>query len=201
MDELIAIADENDGLLTSKEARKAGIVDSVLVRLAQRGRLERAARGVYRITHYPQSKLSQYREAVLWAEANRGPEEPDIALSHDTALALFNISDANPTQVHITVPKSARLRRERPAWIAIHREHLHPLDVTLYEGLPVTTVTRTVADLLSSSGRIDLVRRAITDAKHAGLINESEAARLKRQADRLARSLDQSITQREGAKK
>lgn len=201
MDELIAIAEENDGLLTSKEARKAGIVDSVLVRLAQRGRLERAARGVYRIAHYPQSKLSQYREALLWAEASRGPEEPDVALSHETALALFNISDANPAQVHITVPKSARLRRQRPAWVAIHREHLHPLDVTLYEGLTVTTVARTVADVLSSSGRIDLVRHAIADAKRTGLISESEAARLKRQTDQFARSLDQSIAQQLGAKK
>lgn len=79
MDELIAIAEENDGLLTSKQARNAGILDSVLVRLAQRGRLERAARGVYRIAHFPQSKFSQYREAILWAEASHGPEEPSVA--------------------------------------------------------------------------------------------------------------------------
>jgi monoamine oxidase len=52
MDELFALAEEHDGLLTSKEARAAGIQDSVLVRLAQRGRLERMTRGVYRIAHY-----------------------------------------------------------------------------------------------------------------------------------------------------
>jgi hypothetical protein len=38
MDELYALAEEHDGLLTSKEARALGIRDSVLVRLAQRGR-------------------------------------------------------------------------------------------------------------------------------------------------------------------
>lgn len=191
MDELIAIAEDNDGLLTSKQARNAGILDSVLVRLAQRGRLERAARGVYRIAHYPQSKLSQYREAILWAEAHRGPEEPDVALSHETALALFNISDANPAQINITVPKSARLRRERPKWIAVHREDLHPLDVILYEGLPVTNVARTVSDVLHSSGRIDFARHAVADAKRKGLINATESARLKRQIDQFARSLKQ----------
>jgi len=31
MDELIAITEENDGLLTSKQARNAGILDSVLL--------------------------------------------------------------------------------------------------------------------------------------------------------------------------
>jgi predicted transcriptional regulator of viral defense system len=51
MDELFALAEEHDGLVTSKESRAAGIQDSVLVRLAQRGRLERMTRGVYRIAH------------------------------------------------------------------------------------------------------------------------------------------------------
>jgi len=80
MNELIAIAEENDGLLMSKQARRAGILDSVLVRLAQRGRLERAARGVYRIAHYPQARFSQYREAILWAEASQGPEEAVLSM-------------------------------------------------------------------------------------------------------------------------
>ena len=199
MDELIAIAGENDGLLTSKQARNAGILDSVLARLAQRGRLERAARGVYRIAHFPQAKFSQYREAILWAEASQGPEE--AVLSHETALAVYGISDANPSQVHITVPKSSRLRRERPAWIAIHRDNLGPADVTLHEGLPITTVVRTVADVLHSSGRIDLVRQAIRDARRDGLINESEATRLKRQTDQFAHRLDHKHSLREDGKK
>jgi predicted transcriptional regulator of viral defense system len=53
MDELYALAEEHDGLLASKDARAQGIQDSVLVRLAQRGRLERMSRGVYRIAHFP----------------------------------------------------------------------------------------------------------------------------------------------------
>jgi predicted transcriptional regulator of viral defense system len=189
MDELVAIAEENDGLLTSKQARNAGILDSVLVRLAQRGRLERTARGVYRITHFPQSKFSQYREALLWVAANRGPEEPDAALSDETALALYGISDANPQQVHITVPKAVRLRRERPKWIAVHHRDLHPLDVTLQEGLTVTTVARTIQDVLDTTGRIDLARQAVADAKRTGYIRDAEAAHLKRQIDRFARRL------------
>lgn len=88
MDELVAIAEENDGLLTSKQAREAGILDSVLVRLAQRGRLERAARGVYRISHYLQAELTQYREAVLWAGSSHH-ESHDVAVSHETALLIY----------------------------------------------------------------------------------------------------------------
>jgi len=190
MDELIAIAEENDGLLTSKQARNAGILDSVLVRLAQRGRLERTARGVYRIAHFPQSKFSQYREALLWAEANHGPEEPHVALSHETAFALYGISDANPQLVHITVPKAVRLRRERPKWIAVHHGDLHPLDVTLHEGLTVTTVARTIRDVLDTTGRIDLARKAVADAKRTGFIRDAEAASLKREIDQFTHRLN-----------
>lgn len=199
MDEIIAIAEENDGLFTSKQARNVGILDSVLVRLTKRGRLERVARGVYRIAHFPQSKFSQYREAIMWAEANHGPEEPDVALSHETAFALYGISDANPSLVHITVPKAARLRRKRPKWIAVHRGDLHQLDVTLHEGMTVTTVARTVTDVLNATGRIDLVRQAVADARRNGYINDSAAARMKRQINQFVHQSTKSSTPRKEA--
>jgi predicted transcriptional regulator of viral defense system len=178
MDELFALAEEHDGLLTSKEARAAGIQDSVLVRLAQRGRLERMTRGVYRIAHYPSDRLAQYREAVLWAKASQGPER--IALSHETALLLYGISDANPSRVNLTVPTSARLRRKCPEWVAIHRANLSLQDIGEHEGLPVTTVSRSIMDVLLATHRIDLARQSVSDAVREGLLNSAEASRLRR---------------------
>lgn len=178
-DELLALAEENDGLLTAAEARRAGFADSVLARLTQRGRLERTGRGVYRIPYFPPGRFSQYREAVLWARANRGPEA--IALSYATALVVYGISDANPSAVHITVPRSARLRRRRPKGVIIHREDLVPAEIVTHEGLPLTQISRTVTDLLKSGGRTDLVRQAISDARREGFISQTEARRLQRQ--------------------
>ena len=66
MDELYAIAEEHDGLLTSKEARALGIQDSVLVRLAQRGRLERMSRGVYRMALPSSSNSVGGRRTINW---------------------------------------------------------------------------------------------------------------------------------------
>src|SRR5260370_2594876 len=108
MDELYALAEEHDGLLTSKEARALGIQDSVLVRLAQRGRLERMTRGVYRIAHYPADRLAQYREAVLWAKASQGPER--IALSHQPSLHLYSTSTSSPSRENLTFPPAAQWR-------------------------------------------------------------------------------------------
>jgi len=177
-EELVALAEEHDGLLTSEQARQAGIADSVLVRLAQRGRLERTARGVYRIPYMSPSRFSQHQGAILWAKAHRGPKE--VALSHATALAVYGISDANPSTLHITVPRSARLRRQRPRGLVVHRADLPAKEITVHEGIPLTTVARTVQDLLSAGGRIDLVQQAIIDARRAGFIGDREARQLRR---------------------
>ncbi len=184
MDELFALAEEQDGLLTSKEARAAGIHDSVLVRLAQRGRLERMTRGVYRIAHYPPDRLAQYREAVLWAKASQGPEH--IALSHETALLLYGISDANPSRVNLTVPTSARLRRKCPEWVAIHKANLAPQDIGEHEGLPVTAVSRSIMDVLLTTRRIDVARQFVSDAVREGLLNSAEASSLRRSISRIS---------------
>jgi len=184
MDELYALAEEHDGLLASKDARALGIQDSVLVRLAQRGRLERMSRGVYRIAHFPADRLAQYREAVLWARASQGPER--IALSHETALLLYGISDVNPARVNLTVPMSARLRREHPEWIVIHRADLTPEGISQHEGMPVTTVERAIMDVLSATHRTDIARKAITDALRAGLLNAPQGSRLRRLITRSA---------------
>jgi len=186
-DELVALAEDQDGLLTADQARKAGFTNSVLARLVQRGRIERTARGVYRVPYIPPGRFSQHREAVLWAKANRGPS--DVALSHATALVVYGISDANPQLIHLTVPRSARLRRQKPKGVVVHRQDLSPEEITVEEGIPLTTISRTVADLLHSKGRIDLVRQAIADARHAGLISDAQARQLRRRVEEHLRSL------------
>lgn len=182
MDELFSLAEEHDGLFTSRQARELGIKDSVLARLAQRGRLQRAARGVYRLAHYPADRFAQYREAVLWARASQGPEQ--IALSHETALLLLGISDANPLKVHLTVPKHARLRRAKPLWVTIHKSDLASEDVAEHEGMPVTTVERTILDVFETTHRVDFVRDAISEARREGYLNADQASRLRQTVNR-----------------
>jgi predicted transcriptional regulator of viral defense system len=196
-DELISLAEENDGLVTADHARQAGFTDSVLARLVQRGRIERTSRGVYRVPYLTPGRFSQYREAVLWARANRGPEQ--VAISHSTALAAYEISDANPHGIHITIPKAARLRRQKPKGIVVHREDLSAEDITIYEGMPLTTIARTVADLLKSGERIDLIRQAISDARREGFIEESEAKQIRRRVEEHLKNIRAAHSQIEPA--
>jgi predicted transcriptional regulator of viral defense system len=173
----VTLAEEHDGLFTSEQARDAGFSDSVLVRMAQRGRIERTARGVYRIPYVPLNRFSQYREAVLWARAHRGPIK--VALSHETALVVYGVSDANPASIHLTVPSAARLRRECPGAVILHRADLAPDEITIVEGLPITTFARTIDDLLQSGGRIDLAKQAIAGGRKEGFISNAGAQRLR----------------------
>lgn len=185
LDELLPLAEQNDGLVTATQARALGIRDSVLARLTQRGKLERVARGVYRIPYFPADRLSQYREAVLWARASHGPQQ--VALSHETALGVYGISDVNPSRVHLTAPKDARLRRRRPKWIVIHWDDLQRKDVATHEGLPVTTVSKSVLDVVNTTGRLGLARQAVKDARREGYVSVAEEKRLTRQLNLHAR--------------
>ena len=162
--------------MTANQARAAGIKDSVIARLTHRGKLQRVARGVYRVPYFPSDRFGQYREAVLWAKADSGPAK--IALSHETAFAVYGISDANPSRVHITVPKTARLRRQRPKWVEIHRADLRPSDIETREGLPVTTVEKPILQIVEETGRLGLARGALQDALKEGYITSDKARAL-----------------------
>jgi predicted transcriptional regulator of viral defense system len=86
-----------------------------------------------------------------------------------------------PSRVHLTVPNDARLRRRKPKWIVIHRGNLPPSDMATHEGLPVTTVAKSVLDVMEATGGLGVARQAIKDARKEGYITAAELNRLMRQ--------------------
>jgi hypothetical protein len=59
---------------------------------------------------------------------------------------------------------------------------------TMHEGLPVTTVAKSVMHVLNETGRLGLARQAIKDARKEGYISAAEANRLMRQLNRHPRA-------------
>jgi hypothetical protein len=55
---------------------------------------------------------------------------------------------------------------------------LEPEDVTRYEGLPVTTVLRTLVDVTAAGLADELVRQAIREAMRRGLVTRESLLRL-----------------------
>src|SRR4051812_39233094 len=68
---------------------------------------------------------------------------PDAALSDSSAAAMLEIGDELPGTIEVTIPPGTS--RRRPG-ITIHRRPLVPADICEVQGIPVTTVIRTLID-------------------------------------------------------
>ena len=169
---LYEIAEEQYGYLTTAQARTSGVSKQVLHQMVRRGDLERVSWGLYRLIHFPRSPHDQYVEATLWPLSVRG------AISHESALALYGLSDVNPAKIHITVPRSFRVQREVPAVLVIHRADLKDAEISHHEGIPVTTPERAIRDCHAAHLGPALVRQAIEDGRRTGLLRRSKAESL-----------------------
>lgn len=176
---LYELAEHQAGYFTAAQAREAGLHQVRLVQLDQRGDIERVTRGVYRLTRYPISPLGHYMEATLWPQVRR----PDVrgVISHESALAIYGLSNASPAKVHVTLPTEFRIRRAVPKRLALHYADLRPKDVQQVEGVPVTTAARAIRDAHASHLGLALIRQAINDGRRTGHLTLDEAERLEQE--------------------
>lgn len=160
LDKLYQIAEAQAGYFTTAQAVAAGVDRPRLSRFATAGRLQRLRHGVYRLTHFPRSRHEDL--FIAWLETG-----PDSVISHDSALALYDLSDAMPTAIHVTVPRTASRRRRG---LRLHTNQISHEEITNHEGLPVTTVPRTIVDVASSGLPDELVVQAVREAVAQGLV-------------------------------
>jgi len=172
---LYQIAEQQGGYFSAAQARQAGFSRSLLAYHLGTGRFERVRPRIYRFRQFPASPHEDLY--VAWLQAG-----PKAVISHDSALALYDLSDLLPAQVHVTVPRTAS--RRRPG-LRFHTKRLEPEDVTRYEGLPVTTVLRTLVDVAAAGLADEQVRQAIDEALRRGLVTRESL--LQRAASRAGR--------------
>ena len=180
-DSLYQIAEQQAGYFTATQARQAGFSPSLLSYHVGTGRFERVRPRVYRIVQFPSSRYEDLYVAWLQAGAH-------AVISHDSALALYGLSDLLPHRIHVTVPRTSSRRRPE---LQLHTKRLEPEDVTRYEGLPVTTVPRTLVDVTAAGLADEQVRQAIQEALRRGLVaresllqlSASRGGRIKRLVD------------------
>jgi len=166
---LYDLAEDDYGFVTTRTAAAANIPAGRLVQLADRGTLERVSRGVYRLVRFPSSPMDSYMAATLWPSGVQG------VLCHDTALDLYDVCDINPHRVHICVPTTHRVRRAVPDQYIIHHLDLVTEDVAAIEGIPATTLARTIADCCAADIGTYLLEQAITNGMNQGLLTRFKA--------------------------
>jgi predicted transcriptional regulator of viral defense system len=174
-DALRDLAAEHEGLFTAQEADDAGVSRALVVQLAHRGRLDRVTQGLYRFPTWPTTGLQQYHEAVLWPRAHRDLEY--ALISHDSALELYSLTQLNPGVIHVTLPPKTRISRQRPTWLRLHFAHVAHSDRAWEQGVPIVSIPRAIEDAAPAHG-MDLVHRAISEARERRLLREDELQRL-----------------------
>ena len=143
-----------------RQAKEAGYSRKDVSSLASNNKFTRIAYGIYRITFFPATKYEDLMIAVL-------KSGPKAVISHDSALSVYQVSDILPDTVHVTVPKS---RSRRPQGIKFHTCDITDQEITSFNGLPITTVERTITDVIRNGLDEHLVRHAIEQSMEQGLL-------------------------------
>jgi hypothetical protein len=97
--------------------------------------LHRRYLSVYSVGHAALSRDGELLAAVLAAGGG-------AALGHDSAAEAFELLRRPAPEIHVVSP-----RRRAVKGVRVHRTTLHPLDVVVYRGIPVTNVARLLVDL------------------------------------------------------
>jgi very-short-patch-repair endonuclease len=136
-----------------------GFTDDQIQYWSRTGRLHRIHRGVYAVGHARVTGDGRWMAAAL-------AHGPLAVLSHRTAAAVHALLRSSSPTAHVTVP--ARGRRSRKG-IVLHQVPLDEDERTMVDGLPVTTVARTLLDLASAND--PLLARAVEEAEHLRLLD------------------------------
>jgi predicted transcriptional regulator of viral defense system len=164
-DRLYRLAESQAGYFTSEQAQASGIQRSTLRHHARPGgRYRRIQRGLYRLRHFPSSPHEHVMAAWLPLAGTQA------VVSHDTALELHGLSDVIPDAVHISVPRASRGRRPRTG-VQFHTLSSPPdqEQIRIMQGVPVTTPTRTIVDVLDAGTPLEQIELAIHQALTRGL--------------------------------
>jgi predicted transcriptional regulator of viral defense system len=159
-DALYRLAEAQAGYFTTQQAEALGFTRALLVHHVRSGQFQRIKHGVYRLARFPEMPHAD----LMVAHLDVGPQS---VISHESALALYDLSDVLPGAVHLTIPRTSS--RRHPG-LHLHTRRLIRADITQRAGLPVTTVPRTIADLIAGGRSEQQIRQAIQEALQRGLV-------------------------------
>ncbi len=138
-------------MVATRQLERLGYSKSSVAKAAKVGRLHRVYRGVYVVGHRRLSWHGRCMAAVL-------ASSPSVA-SHWSAAWLWGLLQTRPGTLHVTCPKGRRAERS----FVVHRANLAPDDHRVRDGIPVTSLARTILDVAADS-RLDTVKRFVRQA-------------------------------------
>jgi hypothetical protein len=154
------LAVRQHGVMSRRQLVDAGLSLSAIDRRVRDGRLIRLHHGVYAVAHTALRPVAYGLAAVLACG-------PDSALSHRSAGGGWELAYSVRARHEVTAPRGGG---RRLATIDVYRHRLHPDEVTVLDGVPITTVARTLLDLAAIQSPTPLAK-AIERAELLGLLD------------------------------
>lgn len=156
------MAARQHGVVSGRQLLEIGLSAKGIRHRVTTGRLHRVERGVYAVGRPELSARGRWMAAVLGAGDG-------AVLSHRSAAALWGIAP-DTEAVEVTVPVSSG--RRRPGVKVCRRRELAVGDVDNRDGIPVTSIVRTLVDMASrlDPGRVE---RMVNEADRLNLIDPS----------------------------
>jgi hypothetical protein len=146
---LARLAARSHGVVTRAQLLAAGVTSDEIKQRLETGALLREHRGVYRVGHRAPSVEARYLAAVL-ACGERA------VLSGRAAAHLWGILKGAAPPPEVTAPAERRVR-------GVTTRRSRRVEATVWRGVPITTVPRTLADLAAHLS-LDALARACHEA-------------------------------------
>lgn len=165
---LFQLAATQSGYFTAAQARGLGYSTRALVYHVKAKHFERISRGFYRLAEFP--GLPNEDVVAAWTKAGR----ERAAVSHDTALRLYELASPRSHEIHLTLPREYRPRKTSPArtGIRIHtttRPFRRGETVARF-GVRITSPARTIVDSAEEGTDPSVIVEAVARAIRTGLV-------------------------------
>lgn len=151
---IAALAARQHGVVARRQLLDAGVTHAMVRLRVASERLLPLHRGVYAVGHACLTRDGRRVAALLAAG-------PGAVLSHREAAALHALVPSAGTRVELTTP-----RRHHVPGVSVRRARLDADDVAAVDGLPVTTLARTLVDLAGVLVR-ERLRKALEEAERS----------------------------------
>jgi len=139
-----------------------GLSSDAIAHRVSTGRLHPVAQGIFAVGRPELTRHGSWMATVLSCG-------PTAVLSHQSAAVLWEVRSREGGATEVTV--STQTRRRRPG-VRVHCRALDPGERTSRDGIPVTTIGRTLLDLATTLRR-DRLEAAINEADKLDLIDPS----------------------------
>jgi predicted transcriptional regulator of viral defense system len=158
---LYEFAVSQGGYFTAAQARAAGYPKQLQHYHSRRGNWVREDRGIYRLWEWPQNSFDDLIQWTLWSGGV-------AVVSHQSAMAVHEISDLMPARIYMTVPPG--FRKIPPTGIVLYRDKLSPHEIEQREGFRVTSPLRALVDAARVAVDVEHLSGGIRDAIRKGLL-------------------------------